>query len=213
MLIEHGVTTPVVRRSRRATLRAYGVPDDGPILLNTGRLADQKNQAVLIRALPDLPRARLVLAGGGPLLGEYQSLAGQLGVADRLHMLGAVAYEDIADLYAAADLFVFPSVHETFGISAVEAALLRRPAVVADLAVLREVLTIDGASEAVFVAPFDVAAWRTAIAAMLADPPPDDRLDTFAARVADRYSEDKMIGRYVDLLERLNQRARRELQL
>ena len=213
VLIEHGVTTPVVRRSRRATLRAYGVPDDGPILLNTGRLADQKNQAVLIRALPDLPRARLVLAGGGPLLGEYQSLAGQLGVADRLHMLGAVAYEDIADLYAAADLFVFPSVHETFGISAVEAALLRRPAVVADLAVLREVLTIDGASEAVFVAPFDVAAWRTAIAAMLADPPPDDRLDTFAARVADRYSEDKMIGRYVDLLERLNQRARRELQL
>lgn len=202
-LIEHGVTTPVARRTRGKTWQAYGVPDDGPILLNTGRLADQKNQVVLIRALPRLPGVRLVIAGGGPLQADYQALAEELGVADRLHMLGAVPYADIADLYAAADLFVFPSVHETFGISAVEAALLRRPTVVADLVVLREVLTIDGASEAVFVEPHDIDGWRQAIATMLASPPPPERLAALAARIADRFSEAKMIGRYVDLLRQL----------
>lgn len=206
-LIEHGVTTPVVRRPRAATWEAYGVPDDGPILLNTGRLADQKNQVVLIRALPALPRARLVIAGGGPLQADYEALAARLGVADRLHLLGAVPYADIADLYAAADLFVFPSVHETFGISAVEAALLRRPAVVADLVVLREVLTIDGSSEAVFVAPHDVEGWQQAIAAALAHPPSPDRLTAFAEGIADRFSEAKMIGRYVELFQRLCPRA------
>lgn len=202
VLIEHGIAPPALRRGRAEVLRAYEVPDDGPILLNTGRLVEQKNQAVLIRALVDLPGTRLVLAGAGPLLEEYRDVAARLGVADRLHLLGAVPHAEIADLYAAADLFVFPSLHETFGISAVEAVLLRRPAVVAGIAVLREVLTIGGESEVAFVDPHDEAAWRAAIRLMLASPPPVERLSAFADRVADHYSTRRMIGSYTQLLRR-----------
>ena len=68
------------------------------------------------------------------------ALAVTLGVDDRLHMLGALPADDIADLYAAADLFVFPSIWETFGLAAVEAAMVGMPMVVADLPALREVL-------------------------------------------------------------------------
>ena len=59
-------------------------------------------------------------------------------------MLGALPADDIADLYAAADLFVFPSTWETFGLAAVEAGMAGLPMVVADLPVLREVLRADG---------------------------------------------------------------------
>lgn len=85
-LIEHGIEVPKARSSRSSTLARYAIPDDGPILLNSGRLSDQKAQDVILRALPMLPLARLVLAGGGPLANEYFALARQLGVQDRVHM-------------------------------------------------------------------------------------------------------------------------------
>lgn len=209
VLIEHGIAGLQVRRSRAEVLSAYGVPDDGPILLNTGRLVEQKNQDVLIRALAGLPGTRLILAGAGPLHDDYRALAARLGVADRVHFLCAVPHAAALDLYGAADLFVFPSLHETFGISAVEAVLLRRPVVVADIAVMREVLTIDGETQVSFVAPRDVEAWRKAIRLVLASPPPADELSAFADRMADRYSRKRMIDSYVSLLRRLTTRERR----
>ena len=76
-----------------------------------------------------------------------------LGVDDRLHMLGALSANDIADLYAAADVFVFPSIWETFGLAAVEAGMAGMPMVVADLPVLHEVLRADGCEPVAFVTP------------------------------------------------------------
>ena len=156
-MIEHGVAAPQPRRTRAETLGAFGIPE-GRILLNVGRLTEQKNQDVLIRALARIPSARLVIAGD-------QALATELGVAERLHLLGDVTRTDIADLLAASDLFVFPSAWETFGLAAVEAAMAGIPIVAADLAVLREVLSADGVTAATFVAPSDVAGWAAAIVA------------------------------------------------
>lgn len=199
-LIEHGVSKPSVTRPRQETLKHHDLPDDLKIMLNTARLADQKNQEVLIRALPALPGVRLVIAGDGPLDSAYRELARDLGVVDRLHLLGSVEYCDVVELYGAADLFVFPSRHETFGISAVEAVLLGIPTLVSDIAVLREVLTIDGGSAVAFVDGTDTAAWQQAIAAWLDEAPSPARLATFAAAMAAKYSEERMIGSYLRLL-------------
>ena len=86
-------------------------------------------------------------------------------------MLGALQAQDIADLYAAADLFVFPSIWETFGLAAAEAAMAGMPMVVADLPVLREVLHADGSEPVTFVAPQNVEGWIAAIGRALAAPP------------------------------------------
>src|SRR5262249_50877876 len=133
------------------------------ILLNVGRLSEQKNQDVLIAALPRLPAARLVIAGDGPKRAAFAVLAARLNVADRLHMLGDVTRQDVADLLGAADLFVFPSTWETFGLAAVEALMAGVPIIASDLPVLREVLSADGGAAATFVAPFDTDGWATAI--------------------------------------------------
>src|SRR6202043_979573 len=104
ILIEHGLDAPAPARNREETRRHFDLPLAAPILLNVGRLTAQKNQDVLIRALACLPRAHLVLAGAGPKDEAFHALAVTLGVDDRLHMLGAVPANGIADLYAAADL-------------------------------------------------------------------------------------------------------------
>lgn len=145
--------------------RRFDLPADRRLILSVGRLVEQKNQDVLLEALARMPEAHLALAGGGQKHDAYQRLAASLGVADRVHILGPLPPGDIADLYAAADLFAFPTVWETFGLAAVEAAMVDLPLVVSDLAVLREVLRIDGAEPVAFVDPRDVeraGAWQSA---------------------------------------------------
>jgi glycosyltransferase involved in cell wall biosynthesis len=200
-LIEHGLDAPAPTHGRAQTRDRFDLPQAQPLLLNVGRLVAQKNQHVLIRALAQLPQAHLALAGAGGNEAAYRSLAATLGVADRLHLLGAVSAADVADLYAAADLFVFPSTWETFGLAAVEASMAGVATVAADLPVLREVLSASGTNQASFVAPQDVDAWASAIRAALQAPPGTDALRRFAHAVARKYSRERMIQSYLGLLE------------
>jgi glycosyltransferase involved in cell wall biosynthesis len=201
VLIEHGIELPASARSRQEVVRQFDLPADAPLILNVGRLVEQKNQAVLIRALAGVPDAHLVLAGGGAKDGAYRALAMSQGVADRVHLLGPLASPDIADLYAAADLFVFPSTWETFGLAAVEAATAALPLVVSDLPVLREVLHVDGFEPVAFVDPHDVAGWCSAICNALAARASPKSLAAFAGAMRYKYSPQRMIDSYLLLFD------------
>jgi glycosyltransferase involved in cell wall biosynthesis len=211
ILIEHGLDAPAPTRSRVEARRRFQLPLSQPILLNVGRLTGQKNQDVLIRALACLPQAHLVLAGAGAKDDSFHTLAVTLGVDDRLHMLGVLPADDIADLYAAADLFVFPSRWETFGLAAVEAAMVGLPMVVADLPVLREVLRAEGLEPVAFVAPHDIEGWISAIGTALAAPPAARVVTAFARAIGRKYSRQRMIESYLSLFEAHRRPDRREL--
>lgn len=90
-----------------------GAPEDGPLLLAAGRLHQNKAFDILLRALPQVPEARLWLAGEGPERDALQSLAAELGVAGRVHFLGW--RDDVGALMRSADVFVCPSRHEGLG--------------------------------------------------------------------------------------------------
>jgi glycosyltransferase involved in cell wall biosynthesis len=201
ILIEHGLDPPQPQESRTATRRRFGLPQAQPLLLNVGRVTEQKNQDVLIRALACLPQAHLVIAGAGAKDDAFHELAVTLGIESRLHMLGALQAQDVADLYAAADLFVFPSIWETFGLAAAEAAMAGMPMVVADLQVLREVLNAGGSEPVTFVAPRNVEGWISAIDIALAAPPVAQALANFARAIARKYSRQRMIESYRSLFE------------
>jgi glycosyltransferase involved in cell wall biosynthesis len=201
VLIEHGLDAPAPACAREATRRRLALPLAQPVLLNVGRLAAQKNQDMLIRAVACLPQVHLVIAGGGLERASFHTLAVTLGVENRVHMLGPLPPEDIADLYAAADLFVFPSVWETFGIAAAEAAMAGLPMVVADLPVLREVLRADGSEPVAFVAPYDTEGWIANIAKALDAPAPAKTRTAFARAIGRKYSLQRMIESYRSLFE------------
>jgi glycosyltransferase involved in cell wall biosynthesis len=211
LLIEHGLDAPLASRDRTETRRRFDLPLRQPLLLNVGRLAEQKNQDVLIRALACLPQAHLVLAGAGREHETFHELAVTLGVDDRLHMLGALPDEDIADLYAAADLFVFPSTWETFGLAAVEAAMTGLPMVVADLPALREVLRTDNPDRVTFVKPHDLEGWIAAIGQALTRPPVARTATAFARALASKYSKARMIESYLSLFAAQVRRDRDEI--
>ena len=79
----------------------------------------EKGQEFAVRAMAEVrakfPPARLLLAGDGPCRGQLEKLARELGVADAVIFAGFV--EDIAQVYRALDVFVFPSLAEPLGTS------------------------------------------------------------------------------------------------
>ena len=194
-LIPHGVAPPEPRTGRAGTLLRFDIPDDGPILLNAGRLSEQKAQQRIIAALPLLPKARLVLAGGGPLEPAYREYARAAGVDQRVHFLGYLDREQVGDLMGAADAFVFPSTWETFGLAAVEAAMLGVPVVASDLPVLREVLSAEGRTAARFVNCSKPELLANAITAALA---PDSlaQAKSLGPGLRHKHSQETMLAAY-----------------
>jgi glycosyltransferase involved in cell wall biosynthesis len=197
MLIEHGLEAPAPTHMREEARRRFNLPVDQPILLNVARMTPQKNQNHLIRVLSCLPDVHLVLAGAGPREATLRELAATLGVTDKVHMLGARSAADIADLYLCADLFVFPSVWETFGLAAVEASMVGVPMIVADLPALREVLRVEGPEPVEYVMAQDTEGWIAAINSALAAPPLPRLMATYARAMRRKYSRDRMIESYL----------------
>jgi glycosyltransferase involved in cell wall biosynthesis len=110
--------------------RAFGIPESRGIVLNVGRIDPQKNQLRLIEAFarPELAGRDLQLALiGGVTDHAYhravtERIAG-LGIGDRVTLIPGLAPQDqtLLDAYRAASMFCLPSVHEPFGIVALEA--------------------------------------------------------------------------------------------
>jgi glycosyltransferase involved in cell wall biosynthesis len=147
---------PVAPPRPQATGRDPGL--GSPLVLAVGRLHPQKGYDVLLAALPLLGDAVVAVAGDGPLEAELRSRA------PKVRWLGR--RDDVADLYAAADVVVLPSVWEARSLTAQEALQAGRPLVATAVGGLPGLLR-DGA---VLVPPGDPQALGTAVRRLLDDP-------------------------------------------
>lgn len=132
-VIPTGVPKP--RLIDRADARArLGISPDSKIMLYVGRIAEEKNLKVLLRAaelaFKEDPSLRLWMVGDGPYRKECLALARKLGIGDRVKLVGFVPRADVDDYYAACDMFVFASMTETQGLVVIEAMTYGLPALV-----------------------------------------------------------------------------------
>lgn len=119
-----------------------GRTDGNFILGMTARLDRIKDHATLLRSfatvLNDFPNARLELAGEGELHGELNTLAGNLGISDRVRFLGTVS--DVSSVLRNWDLFVYATTdREGFGNALIEAMMFGLPCIATDTGPIREV--------------------------------------------------------------------------
>ncbi|VBB69177.1 Lipopolysaccharide core biosynthesis glycosyltransferase lpsD [invertebrate metagenome] len=91
----------------------YYTPDSAPLILALGRLHKNKGFHTLLKAMTGIPEVYLWVAGAGPQHAELEALATHLAVKPRVRFLGW--QDDVAPLFAAADLFVCTSRHEPLG--------------------------------------------------------------------------------------------------
>jgi glycosyltransferase involved in cell wall biosynthesis len=168
-------------------------------LLNVADLAGKKGQSVLVRALAELPEATLDIVGEGPEREPLERLATELGVADRVRLLGARSREEVAEAMRAADIFVLPSFHENLPVVLIEAQASGLPAVATAVGGVPEL--VDDAA-GLLTAPGDPAALAATIRAAL------DRRDSYdrvalARRAEQRYGFTAVCARWTDLYDSL----------
>ena len=128
-VVSRGVDTELFSPLRRsdALRRQWGLGPDDLAVLYVGRVAPEKNLALLEKAFAAIearhPRARLVLVGGGPALGGLRSRQ------PRAVCTGMQTGTALAEHYASGDLFLFPSLTETYGNVVAEALASGLPVV------------------------------------------------------------------------------------
>lgn len=118
---------------RDELLSEISAEKDSIILLSVGELSDRKNHSVSIKALSKISNknVHLVIAGTGEKKEEFLSLADELGVSDRVHLLGFRT--DIAELLKSADIFLFPSLQEGLPVALMEAMSCSLPVICSEI--------------------------------------------------------------------------------
>jgi glycosyltransferase involved in cell wall biosynthesis len=183
-----------------ASRAALDTPEGVPVALVLARLHPNKAVDVLIEALPSVPDLWVWIAGEGEERTKLEQRVRELKLAGRVKFLGWRT--DRAALFGAADLCVFPSREEPFGNVIVEAWAYGVP-VVAAAATGPKWLVRNG-EDGLLVPVNDPAALADGIKAVLADREWADRLVTSGRRRASEgFSEDAILAKYIELMERL----------
>jgi glycosyltransferase involved in cell wall biosynthesis len=143
-VVYDGVRVPdlVSAEARREARRAWAVPDDEVLLGYVAHLVPGKNHEALLRALPEMlarrPGCRLILAGDGPRRRELEEMSRALKIESRVIFAGFVG--DVAQLYRALDVFLFPALGEGLGSSLLDAMAHGLPCVAAASGAVPEVI-------------------------------------------------------------------------
>ncbi len=183
----------------KALRQRYDLPSD--LLLFLGTLEPRKNLITLLEAYALLRRRRdirhhLVIAGGrGWYYQEVYDAAERLGLHETTHFVGYVPDEELPLWYNAADLFIYPSLYEGFGLPPLEAMACGTPVIVSNTSSLPEVVGDAGLT----VDPHDPQALAEAIHSLLSDPSRRERLARAARRQASEFSWDATATRTAEL--------------
>jgi glycosyltransferase involved in cell wall biosynthesis len=200
-IIGRGVDTRLFHPGRRdPSLRArWGVNDDETVALYVGRLAAEKNLALVFRAFDAMrashPASRLVLVGDGPERANWQAKR-----PDAV-FCGTQVGEALAAHYASADVFLFPSLTETWGNVTIEAMASGLAVVAYDCAAAEEV--IRHGENGLKAPPEDEAAFVAEAVSLAPDAALQRRLGTAAAARAAQLSWDAIIDSFERVLLRL----------
>ncbi len=174
-------------------------------VLFTGRLVYYKGVEVLINAFEKIIGCELFIVGKGNLELELKARVEELGLADKVHFMGNLSFEELKYAFADCDIFVLPSVanSEAFGIVQMEAMVYGKPVINTSLPTGVPHVSLDGQT-GITVPPNDVLALAGAIQKLADD---DDIREKFGQnaykRTREEFGMQKMLDDIYGLYEEL----------
>ena len=171
--------------------KAIGIPFDSKLILSVGELNKNKNHEVVIRALAEINdmSVHYAIAGTGELHNYLENLANELGISESVHLLGYRT--DIAALYKAADICMFPSIREGLGLAAIEGMASGLPLICADNRGSRD-YAVNG-ENAIVCKYDDVSQFARALTSMFTDTNLKIRMENLNKKKAQKYDVNVVI--------------------
>jgi UDP-glucose:(heptosyl)LPS alpha-1,3-glucosyltransferase len=180
--VDRSVFHPTASREAKDELRReLGLPEKAFIAVFMGGDWDRKGLADVIRAVAQLPEARLVIVGRGNVA-AFEKVAADAKVSDRVQFVGLQAHPE--RYLAAGDVFVCPSRYETFSMSGLEAAACGLPMLVVRTNGLEDF--VEPGVNGFFVEP-TVESVREHLARVIADPELRCSMSRAAVKTAERF--------------------------
>lgn len=175
------------------------------ILLSLGRITPVKQLDLLIRAYAeiadDFSDVILVIAGPdeGGLLAELKKLAMRLGIADKVIFPGGLQKDEVVAALTDAEVFVLPSLHENFGVAAIEAMAAGVPVIVTDRVGLARFVSTAGAG---IVIQCNQESLACSLRHLLANPSEAKQMGERGRAIAlDRFTWDTIVPQITDAYE------------
>ena len=131
--------------------KELGISENATVVMSVGELNTNKNHEVIIRAVAEIKDVYYIVAGKGALKEYLENLSKELGVEDRVKILGF--RRDIGELLNCVDIFAFPSYREGLPVSLMEAMFCGIPAVASDIRGVRDL--IEDGKNGFLCNPFD----------------------------------------------------------
>jgi 1,2-diacylglycerol 3-alpha-glucosyltransferase len=181
------------------------------LLVYAGRIAPEKNLSFLLQSFAGITQLMsnvyLLMVGGGKrqFEEEVQSLIAQLGIGTRVYSTGMIAYEDIPSYLAMCDIFVTPSVTETFGMSTVEAMSVGLPVMGVHSAGTSDIVE-DGKTG--FLSSEDLAAFTAKLTYLCLHPDLRKAMGVAACDASQQYDIERTTGILLGHYTRLTQNTR-----
>lgn len=201
-LIPHGATI----RNCESTIsirEKHGIPGDAKVCFSLQRLAPRKGLEFLLAAIPTVlerqPGVHFVIGGAGPLDGKLRELCRQYKVDGSVTLPGFIPDAALASYYDQADLFVLPTLYEAFGLVYVDSLSMGLPIVTTAVG---GALDIVSEETGILVPPGDPDALADGVVRAFEK---DWRRDAIKER-AERYNWDKIVGQYVSIYKKLQER-------
>ncbi len=189
------------RRAPDPQLRARICRPDEKLVTHVSNLRPVKQVDAVVRVFARLRErvpARLMIVGEGPELGKAEQLIHELGVGAHVELAGEA--QDVVGLLSVSDLFLLPSLQESFGLSALEAMSCGVPVVASNVGGLPEVIE-DGATGFLHP-PDDVEGMAASAIRILSVPAVHERMAAAGERLAlERFSADRIVPQYEALYE------------
>jgi glycosyltransferase involved in cell wall biosynthesis len=116
---------------REATRRRLGLT--GKVLISVGHLIARKGHDLIVAAMPSLPGFTLLIAGEGEERPKLERMIAELGLGDRVRLLGSRPHAELPELYGAADALILASSREGWANVLLEAMACGTPAIASDI--------------------------------------------------------------------------------
>lgn len=184
-------------------IRRRLAPRGENLIMHVSNFRKVKNLPVVLEVFNEVKKevpSRLILVGDGPEIEATERLAAEMGVADDVVFLGDQQY--VAEILPAADVFLLPSEHESFGLAALEAMSCAVPVVGSRVGGLHEVIC-DGETGHL-CDPHDVRCMARLVVTLLSS---DERRRTMGDKARERaiveFGRERIVGHYLDVYRRL----------
>lgn len=192
---------PASEEKKREVRRDYRLPEH--YILNVGSIEERKNVLLAVKAMAMLPKhIQMVIIGKRTkYTEEIEEYVNNHGLRERVHILSNVPFDDLPAFYQMADIFVYPSRFEGFGIPIIEALNSGTPVIAATGSCLEEA----GGPDSIYVDPDDVQGLANAFKLIYSDSAKRKEMIekglVFAKRFSERKQAEEIMNIYKELLK------------